>query len=261
MNLAVRDFGGDGPDVLLLHGGADNLETWRDLVPRLRRPFRIVAYDARGHGQSPTPHRASVDDHVADIAAVADELALERPLLVGHSMGGVNALLAGASERFAGIVAIDAVPRWWIRPDLTRAELEEIGRSRGLGWSGTLEELEREARSLAEGSEHAELIRAIFRRNHERNGAGRLRRKPDAEYALALAQIYQGPESGLTKEKIEAVRCPVTMLCSEQWVTGGDARRTLDELSGRVEVVWLDTSHYVHWDDPEEVVRRVEAAG
>jgi pimeloyl-ACP methyl ester carboxylesterase len=259
MSLATHDFGGNGPDVLLLHGGADNLQTWRDLVPRLRARFRLVAYDARGHGQSPTPQRASVDDHVADIAAVADRFKLEHPLLVGHSMGGVNALLAAPAGRFAGVLALDGVPRWWSQPNLSQEALEEIGRSRGLGWSGTVDELERETGELAADSPHAELIRAIFRRNHEANGDGLLRRKPDAAYAIALAKIYQGPGSGLTKEKIDAASCPVTMLCSEQWVTGADARRTLDELAGGVEVAWLDTSHYVHWDEPDEVVRRIEA--
>lgn len=255
IDLAVHDYGGDGPDLLLLHGGADNLETWRDFAPLLQPSFRVVAYDARGHGQSLTPDQASVDDMVSDVMTVAGDL--ERPLLVGHSMGGVNALLAaGQTDRLAGVVALDAVPRWWSRPDLTTADLVEIGRSRGLGWSGTVEELELEASRLAEGDRHAELIRAVFRRNHEENGHGRLRRKPNPEFALRLAQIYQGPESGLTRERIEAARCPILMLCSESWVTGDEARRTLAELAG-VEVAWLDTGHYLHWDAPDEVARRI----
>lgn len=253
--LALHDYGGDGPDVLLLHGGADNLETWRDFAPLLQPSFRVVAYDARGHGQCLTPDVASVADLVGDVLAVAE--GLEHPLLVGHSMGGVNALLAaGQTESLAGVVALDAVPRWWSRPDLTRTDLEEIGRSRGLGWSGSPEELERETAALAQDSEHAELIRAVFRRNHELNGEGVLRRKPDPEYALRLAQIYMGPESGLTRARIEAARCPVLMLCSKTWVTADEARNTLAELVG-VEVAWLDTGHYLHWDAPDEVARRI----
>jgi pimeloyl-ACP methyl ester carboxylesterase len=254
--LAAHDYGGNGRDVLLLHGGADNLETWRDFVRLLQPGFRLVAYDARGHGQSLTPGEASVDDMVADVDAMMDRFELQRPLLVGHSMGGVNALLAaGRTDRFAGVLALDGVPRWWNRPDLTRYDLEEIARSRGLGWSGTESELENEAQALALESQHAELIRAVFRRNHELNGDGLLRRKPDPEYALRLAQVYQGPESGLTSERIEAARCPVLMLCSEAWVTGDGARSMLAALRN-VEVVWLDTSHYLHWDAPDEVVRR-----
>jgi pimeloyl-ACP methyl ester carboxylesterase len=57
--LAAHDYGGNGRDVLLMHGGADNLETWRDFVGLLQPGFRLVAYDARGHGQSLTPDEAS----------------------------------------------------------------------------------------------------------------------------------------------------------------------------------------------------------
>jgi pimeloyl-ACP methyl ester carboxylesterase len=253
IELAAHEYGGNGPDVLLLHGGGDNLETWRDFAPLLTPDFHVVAYDARGHGQTPTPDRASVDDMVADVLQVA--ASLDRPLLVGHSMGGVNALLAAAAGAdFAGVVGLDAVPRWWSRPNLTRDELLEIGRSRGLGWSGTAEELEQQAAALADGSRHAALIRAIFRRNHEANGEGTFRRKPEPDYALTLAQTYIGPESGLTRERIEAAHCPVLLLCSEEWV-GEEARKTLASLE--VAVAWFDAGHYLHWDAPEEVALRI----
>ncbi|HET7855496.1 MAG TPA: alpha/beta hydrolase [Gaiellaceae bacterium] len=252
MTPPVHDFGGTGPDLLLLHGGGDNLETWRGVAPLLDG-FSVVAYDARGHGQSPTPDRASVEDMVAEVIEMAGPL--ERPFLVGHSMGGVNALLAaGQMDTLGGVVALDAVPRWWTRPNLTRDELVEFGRSRGFGWSGTDEELERQVSSLGEGSRHAELMRAVFRRNHERNDGGMLRRKPDPEYALPLAQIYMGPQSGLTAERIRAVRCPVLLLCSQEWV-GEDARRTLAEID--VPIEWFDTGHYLHWDAPDAVARRI----
>jgi pimeloyl-ACP methyl ester carboxylesterase len=254
VKLNVHDFGGDGPDVLLLHGGGDNLETWREFAPVLRHDFHIWAYDARGHGRCQAPDVASVDAMVQDVVDVAT--LLDRPIVVGHSMGGVNALLAaGRTDHIRGVVALDGVPRWWSQPDLTRADLEEIARTRRLGWEGSVEELEAEAAALASESPHGDLIRAVFRRNHVPNGAGRLQRRPDLELAIRLAQIYQGPESGLTGERIEAARCPVLMLCSEEWVTGEEARRTLAELDVAVE--WLATGHYLHWDAPEEVARRI----
>jgi pimeloyl-ACP methyl ester carboxylesterase len=260
MDLALHDYGGSGPELMLLHGGADNLESWRALAPLLRRQFQVFAYDARGHGVSPTPEEASVDQMVEDVFAVADELRLVRPLLVGHSMGGVNALLAAArADRFAGVVALDAVPRWWSRPNLTRAEFEEIGRNRGVGWIGTAEELDLEIEAAGAGRPHAELIRAVLRRNHELDGDGLLHRKPHPGYALRLAQIYQGPDSGLTAERIAAARCRIVLLCSERWVHGDEVRERLAGLPDHIEVEWLDTSHYVHWDDPDQVARRIRA--
>jgi pimeloyl-ACP methyl ester carboxylesterase len=251
VELAVRDHGGEGPDVLLLHGGADNVETWSSLVPRLR-DFRVAAYDARGHGRSPTPAEVSVRQLVDDVFAVADHFAMERPLLVGHSMGGINALLAASgSDRFAGVVALDSVPRWWSRPDLTVEEFQEIGRARKVDWVGTPDELEEEL-SAVNGT-HTELIRAVLRRNHERDDEGLLRRKPTPGYALPLAQTYQGQGSGLTARRIAAVRCPVTLLCSETWVSP-DA---VADLPPDVRVVWLGRRHHIHWDHPGEVAAEI----
>ena len=252
MELSVHDFGGGGPDLLLLHGGADNVETWRELVPRLRPAFRVAAYDAPGHGRSPTPEDVSVAQLVRDVFEVADHLGLDRPVLVGHSMGGINALLAAAeADRFAGVVALDAVPRWWSRPDLTVAEFEEIGRARRVDWTGTPEELEEELAAV--NGSHDELIRAVLRRNHEPDGAGLLRRKPFPGFALRLAQTYQSRESGLTPERIEAIGCPVTLLCSESWVSP-DA---VEGLPARVHIEWLGLRHHIHWDHPDEVAARI----
>jgi pimeloyl-ACP methyl ester carboxylesterase len=255
VELSVHDYGGDGPDLLLLHGGADNVETWRELVPRLRLRFRVSAFDARGHGHSPTPEEVSVEQMVGDVFAVVDHLGLARPLLVGHSMGGINALLAASEQdRFGGVVALDAVPRWWSRPNLTDSEFEEIGRMRGVGWVGTPEELQREVTQLWEaGKRHAGLVSAVFRRNHELDGDGLLRRKPQAHFALRLAQIYQGPESGLTVERLESIRVPIVLLCSETWVREDAVGR----LSPEIQVEWLGTRHHIHWDHPDEVAARI----
>jgi pimeloyl-ACP methyl ester carboxylesterase len=254
VELSIHDYGGDGRDLLLLHGGADNIETWGELVPRLRPNFRIAAYDARGHGRSPTPEEVSVAQLVDDVFAVADHLGLERPVLVGHSMGGINALLAAAHEdRFSGVVALDAVPRWWSRPNLTDSEFEEIGRMRGVGWFGTAEELEQQIARLEERQQHADLIAAVFRRNHVLDGDGLLRRRPVAHYALRLAQVYQGPESGLTAERIESIRAPVVLLCSETWVSP----EAVSHLAPTIRVEWLGTRHHIHWDHPDEVAARI----
>jgi pimeloyl-ACP methyl ester carboxylesterase len=252
VELSIQDYGGNGPDLLLLHGGADNVETWRELVPRLLPCFRIAAYDARGHGESPTPDDVSVDQLVGDVLAVTQHLGLRRPVLVGHSMGGINALLAASREHcFAAVVTLDAVPRWWSRTDLTVDEFHEIGRARKVDWSGTSEELEHELAAVH--GRHAELIRAVQRRNHELDGNGLLRRKPRPAYALRLAQTYQGPESGLTRDTIESIQCPVVLLCSTTWVQ----QEAVAGLPSRIRVEWIGERHHLHWDQPDEVAARI----
>ncbi len=103
---------GGGPPVLLLHG----LTATRRYVVMgskllQRGGFRVIAYDARGHGESsPAPDRAAYEyrDLVSDLLAVLDRLELERAVLVGNSMGAHTAMAFALAhpERVAALVQI-----------------------------------------------------------------------------------------------------------------------------------------------------------
>ncbi|MHB8342067.1 MAG: alpha/beta hydrolase, partial [Mycobacteriales bacterium] len=96
VELAVRDYGGAGPAVLLLHGGGRTLVDWALVVPTLARRHRVVAMDLRNHGRS-GDGPWDWDVVVADVAAVVAELGLGRPAVVGHSRGGMVAAAYAAS--------------------------------------------------------------------------------------------------------------------------------------------------------------------
>ncbi|MFJ8663141.1 alpha/beta fold hydrolase [Streptomyces sp. NPDC093795] len=94
------DRGGAGADVLLLHGLAGHAGEW-DATARLLRDsgHRVVAFDQRGHGGSERhPGDVSRAAYVADVVAVVEELGLDRPVLVGQSLGGSTALLTAAAH-------------------------------------------------------------------------------------------------------------------------------------------------------------------
>jgi pimeloyl-ACP methyl ester carboxylesterase len=92
VELAVRDHGGDGAPILLVHGAFRTLADWNLIVPRLLPGHRVVALELRGHGRSGAG-RWSWDDVVADVAAVIDSFGLEAPTIAGHSLGGMIATL------------------------------------------------------------------------------------------------------------------------------------------------------------------------
>ncbi|MGD0018685.1 MAG: alpha/beta hydrolase [Candidatus Limnocylindrales bacterium] len=111
--LAVLDFGGDGPGMLLLHGLTGRATTWAGTARRLTRAFHVVAIDQRGHGASDRFGSYSRDDYVEDAAAAIRELGLAPAVVLGHSMGGLNAwvLAARHPQLVAGLVIEDMPSR------------------------------------------------------------------------------------------------------------------------------------------------------
>src|SRR5690348_13965862 len=129
LELAYRDFGGDGPPIVLLHGLAGHAGEWADTASWLTGIAHVVALDARGHGRSErrpgdVSHRARVDD----VAFVLDRLELAPVVLVGQSLGGVTALSVAARyrERIRGLVLVEASPS---RGGDARQMAEDVGAS------------------------------------------------------------------------------------------------------------------------------------
>jgi pimeloyl-ACP methyl ester carboxylesterase len=91
IDIAVRDYGGNGRAVVLLHGGGRSMDDWRAVVPRLSEAgLRVVAADLRGHGRS-GPGLWSWGAAIGDLTAVIAHRRLEGPAIVGHSLGGMVA--------------------------------------------------------------------------------------------------------------------------------------------------------------------------
>jgi non-heme chloroperoxidase len=94
LRLHVREWGQpDGPPILLIHGWSQSHLCWaRQYQSALAGEFRLVAYDLRGHGMSQAPpepgHYTDARLWADDLAAIIDQLGLDRPVLVGWSYGG-----------------------------------------------------------------------------------------------------------------------------------------------------------------------------
>ncbi|MFA5996825.1 MAG: alpha/beta hydrolase [Candidatus Paceibacterota bacterium] len=105
--FAVRDYGHNGSDVLLVHGTGHNLEVWEPLAAVLRDKFHIVAFDMRGHGQTPEDSK-DPDQYWKDIGAMITALKLRSPILVGHSAGGYAVTAhAAADGKCRAVVVLD----------------------------------------------------------------------------------------------------------------------------------------------------------
>src|SRR5438876_6573077 len=113
VRLRAREIAGaanDAPAILLHHGLASSQRIWDLMLPGLARRFRVVTYDARGHGLSTKPSSGYGYDHVtADALAVIRAARMRRPVVVGHSWGADVALAIAADRPRAvgGAVLID----------------------------------------------------------------------------------------------------------------------------------------------------------
>jgi pimeloyl-ACP methyl ester carboxylesterase len=101
---------GSGPAVLLIHGFASSLYTWKDVVPLLARDFEVFALDLPGFGESDQPPDLSFGDLPRAVVGLMDRLGLERAALAGNSMGGGTAALVAARHpgRVTALVLIDS---------------------------------------------------------------------------------------------------------------------------------------------------------
>jgi len=104
--LAFRDEG-DGEPLLLIHGITEDHHAWDELAPALAREHRVVRVDLPGHGESPALAAYDAQALLAPVVELAAKLGLERPRVLGHSLGGLLATLFGAIAPVRSIVNVD----------------------------------------------------------------------------------------------------------------------------------------------------------
>lgn len=84
---------GNGETLVFIHGLSDNLLYWEVLTTTLKKDFRVVRFDLRGHGQSPLgDEEISIDTYADDLKNILDDLGIQKANLVGFSLGGAVAL-------------------------------------------------------------------------------------------------------------------------------------------------------------------------
>jgi len=113
MQLRYRTWGkpvAGQPDIVLIHGFANSVQTWRDLGPALANDYHVVALDMPGFGLSAKPDDRDYTN-TAQAAAVVDfieALGLRNVVVGGHSMGGTLALhVAKQSPRVSGMILMN----------------------------------------------------------------------------------------------------------------------------------------------------------
>lgn len=131
INLHYVQWGEQGPPAIFIHGLTANAFCFQAFADALASDHRIIAYDLRGRGASDKPTTGySVPIHAADLAHLVDALGLDRPIIVGHSLGAMIALYFAANypEKLSKLVLIDAGgPLPTEQPEWLKASIERLG--------------------------------------------------------------------------------------------------------------------------------------
>ncbi len=114
-------WGEQGQQIVGVHGLTANAFCFQALADDLARDHQLYAYDLRGRGDSDKPeHGYSVPLHAEDLAKIIDALGLERPMLIGHSLGALTSLYFAAHypDKLSKLVLVDAgAPLPWETPE------------------------------------------------------------------------------------------------------------------------------------------------
>jgi pimeloyl-ACP methyl ester carboxylesterase len=270
--IAVRDYGGAGPAMLLLHGGGGTVAGWDELASYLVPEFTVVGFDAHGHGHSDTPRTKDARLPLREIDAVRRALGMERPLLIGSSMGGGNAVrYAADGGACMALVVIDGAPFWRVDEVDTepfdaagyRAEMEAAG------WGGVLThdavETAVEAAVRDCGDARAAAVEADQRRAHAPLGDGTYQRKPTLDYIVTMREMGNEVRRLGGVELYDRIEVPVLLLNAERGYTPAGA--TTEEQRARLDAVaashpnvtseWIDAGHLIHWEKPRLVANRI----
>lgn len=114
IKIHYQRSGGAGHPLVLLHGFSDSGRCWLRAAQVLQRDYDVIMPDARGHGLSDAPETGyGTEEQAADAAGLIQALGLDRPAVMGHSMGAATtaALAAGYPELVGCVILED--PPWF----------------------------------------------------------------------------------------------------------------------------------------------------
>jgi N-formylmaleamate deformylase len=243
------------PPVVFLHGFSDGGLTWLRLAEDLGPDYDLVMLDAAGHGKSGGVEHGFRERAASDVLAAIERLELDRPALVGHSMGAgtASAVAVQASDRLRGVALED--PGWWdgdspptlgAAPDATgsRAPL------RSQAWADWIRSVK--GMSPAERHAHADAERPQYDPETRHNWID-----SKAQFNLAVLDATTGAAQGRTapawRATVEAITCPVLLITADP-ARGGIVTPAVAEeakrLARSLRVVSVpDVGHNIHRDN------------
>lgn len=241
------------PKIVFLHGLMGFLNNWRKIIHYFENDYQCLSFDQRGHGRSIKPEQGySPADYAEDLLNILDELGWQKIILVGHSMGGRNALSFTVSHpsRVEKLVVEDIAPsdqnpegwRYFERllgvvptPFKSRAEAREF--------------FQNELKTRLSPKENADMLSAYFYANMEDKADGTVSWRFSPEAILETAKAARSQDRW---EEVKKISVPTL------WIRGGNSLTLLREdyekilsMNSLIQGVEIpDSGHWVHAEQP-----------
>ncbi len=236
----------DAPPIVLLHGGHQSAHSWDLVSLHLAQDYRVLALDQRGHGDSEWSRDVNYSNHTMalDAGAFLDALGLERPILMGHSMGGRNALLLTKEDpsRLRALVVVDIGP-----------EISDEGRKAIAGFVRTNQEFDDLEHFVANVRKYdpyrpREHIERTVKYNMLQRADGKFVSKCDSTPRRLGLLHGGGTRDNVTLEDVTAFELPVLVVrgADSNILTAEAAERFRDALPDGELAVVPNAGHNVH---------------
>lgn len=261
LNFQVTELGRpDGRPIVMLHGLRGFGETFSGVARVLQPEYRVIALDQRGRGGSDwDPGRNYwTRTYVADVEHLVDALGLQRFDLLGHSMGGANAIVYAAihGDRIGRLIIEDAGPgAFETSPGSGRIRVElETTPAAFADWDAASEFM-RKLRPTVTEDARQQRLRSMLKAT---GGGGYTWRHDQA--GIAWARLHPDPAGQAElASHVRALTADTLLIRGERsdYMQTDMARRMLDMNPRIREAVIADAGHYVHDDQPRAFERVV----
>lgn len=254
LQLHVTEWGSASAwPIVMLHGIRGYGETFVGLAQALQPEYRVIALDQRGRGASDwDPERQyHTNAYVADLEALVDALGLTQLDLLGHSMGGINAIVYAARhpQRVRRLVIEDAGPgAFEASPGASRIRKElETTPTRFDNWAAALDFMRALRPTVSEQAREQRLRNMLkpitgggFTWRYDHAGIAQTRLQPDPAQVIDL------------RAPIQAITCPTLVLRGERsdYLQASMVSEMAALNPSLTSLGIADAGHYIHDDQP-----------
>lgn len=242
---------GQGEPLIILHGLFGSADNWLSIAKGLENDYTLFLVDQRNHGDSGHSDQWDYQSMADDLKEFMEEQGIEKTHLLGHSMGGKTAMTFALQhpDKVKRLIVVDIAPRFYpvhhqsILDGLNAIDLEQL-KSR------------KEADEILSQYEEVKSTRQFLLKSLGRNEEGKF------IWKINLPVITEKIENVSQAIESDHVFDQATL-----FITGANSRYVQDKDKAAIEkyfpnsniIKMKDAGHWIHAEQPEAVIRTVQA--